>query len=145
LKELSNPMSYENEVSAISALGRDKALAFRATRLKSLVGGMQAGAYVGIGIVLIMTLGATVPAEIRPLVMGSTFGLALILVVISGAELFTGYNLYTAVALANKQITTQQAFSSNVATCSVLFCWYRFTGWVKDNSPTAVVPSLCNK
>lgn len=113
MKELSNPMSYENEVSAISALGRDKALAFRATRLKSLVGGMQAGAYVGIGIVLIMTLGATVPAEIRPLVMGSTFGLALILVVISGAELFTGYNLYTAVALANKQITTQQAFSSN--------------------------------
>jgi len=43
-------MSYENEVSAISALGRDKALAFRATRLKSLVGGMQAGAYVGIAL-----------------------------------------------------------------------------------------------
>lgn len=107
-------MSYETEIAELSALGHAKAHAFSVTRIKSIIGGMQAGAYVGIAIILIMTLGAAAPVEFRALIMGSAFGLALILVVIGGAELFTGYNMYTAVATANKQLSPKMAISSNV-------------------------------
>lgn len=119
-------MSYEKEIAEISALGKAKAQAFTNARVKSIVGGMQAGAYVGIAIILIMTLGATLPAEFRPLVMGGTFGLALILVVIGGAELFTGYNLYTTVAVANKQLSLSQAMSTNAQ----VFIWNLFGAFI---------------
>lgn len=55
-----------------------------------------AGAYIGLGVVLIFILGSHVAPDIRPLVMGLTFGIALILVVIAGAELFTGHTMVMA-------------------------------------------------
>ncbi len=60
------------------------------------VGCMLAGAYIGLGIILILTLGSLAPPDVRPLVMGATFGIALILVVVAGAELFTGHTLVMA-------------------------------------------------
>lgn len=57
-------------------------------------GTVLAGAYVGLGILLIFTLGATMPPEFQKLVMGLTFCLALLLVVLAGAELFTGHIMY---------------------------------------------------
>lgn len=106
-------MSYESEIAAISDLGKTKTQALQTSKFKSAVGGMQAGAYVGIGIILIMTLGAAVPPEFRSLIMGSAFGLALILVAIGGAELFTGYNFYTAVAVAENKLSVPHAISAN--------------------------------
>ena len=47
----------------------------------------MAGAYVGLAIILIFTLGNMVDPSIRPLVMGATFGIALVLVIIAGSEL----------------------------------------------------------
>jgi nitrite transporter NirC len=47
---------------------------------------MMAGIYVGFGILLIFGLGSLVDPSVRPLVMGATFGLALILVVFAGSE-----------------------------------------------------------
>ncbi|HBE9092090.1 TPA: nitrite transporter NirC [Serratia fonticola] len=54
----------------------------------------MAGAYVGLGIILIFTLGNLVDPSIRPLVMGATFGIALTLVIIAGSELFTGHTMF---------------------------------------------------
>ena len=107
-------MSYERETSDFSELGSTKANACHTHRLNSIIGGMQAGAYVGIAIVLIMTLGSAAPEAMRGLIMGSTFGLALILVVIAGAELFTGYNLYTAIAVRNGSLALTRAIEANV-------------------------------
>jgi len=60
------------------------------------VSSMLAGAYVGMGILLIFTLGGQVPAEFQKVVMGATFGIALTLVIIAGAELFTGHTMFMA-------------------------------------------------
>lgn len=60
------------------------------------VASMLAGAYIGLGIILIFTLGSLIPPAFRLLVMGATFGIALILVVIAGAELFTGHTMVMA-------------------------------------------------
>lgn len=54
----------------------------------------MAGAYVGLGIILIFTLGNLVDPSVRPLVMGATFGIALTLVIIAGSELFTGHTMF---------------------------------------------------
>lgn len=107
-------MGYEQEIADLTELGVAKSLAFQQAPAKSAIGGLQAGAYVGIAIILIMTLGAVAPVSLKPLIMGGAFGLALILVVIAGAELFTGYNLYTAVAVANKRLPWHRAITTNI-------------------------------
>ena len=58
------------------------------------VGAMMAGAYVGLAIILIFTLGNDVDPSIRRLVMGACFGISLTLVIFAGSELFTGYTMY---------------------------------------------------
>ncbi|MBW6087412.1 nitrite transporter NirC [Escherichia coli] len=55
---------------------------------------MAGGAYVGLGIILIFTLGNLLDPSVRPLVMGATFGIALTLVIIAGSELFTGHTMF---------------------------------------------------
>ncbi len=61
------------------------------------VGAMMAGAYVGLAIILIFTLGNDVDPGIRRLVMGASFGISLTLVMFAGSELFTGYTMYMSI------------------------------------------------
>lgn len=65
-----------------------------------------AGAYVGLGIILIFSVGAPLFAAesaVTSMVMGMTFGIALTLVIFAGAELFTGNNMYyTLTSLSGK-------------------------------------------
>lgn len=72
--------------------------------LASLFGGM----YIGFGILLIFTAGGILNAAGSPatkIVMGACFGVALSLVVIAGAELFTGNNFVMTVGLFRKEVT----------------------------------------
>ncbi len=66
-----------------------------------------AGAYIGFGIILIFSIGGpfsvSADAHFLKLIMGVSFGIALSLVIFSGAELFTGNNMVFAVGrLGNK-------------------------------------------
>ncbi|OCG20366.1 MULTISPECIES: nitrite transporter NirC [unclassified Gilliamella] len=72
------------------------------------VNSAMAGAYVGLGIILIFTLGNLVDPAMRPLVMGATFGIALTLVVIAGSELFTGHTMFLTLGVKCKKITHAQ-------------------------------------
>ncbi len=126
-------MNYHSDIQSLANLGATKAKQLKSRPLSGFIGAMQAGAYVGIAIILIMTLGAKAPESLRPLVMGGAFGLALILVVIAGAELFTGYNLYTTLAVAQNRlspshaiITNTQIFVGNLVGCLLLATIYRF-------------------
>ncbi|QUM80618.1 nitrite transporter NirC [Moritella sp. 5] len=73
--------------------------------LSFLISGAMAGAYVGLGIILIFTLGNMVDPSIRSLVMGATFGIALTLVIIAGSELFTGHTMFLALGAKTGAIT----------------------------------------
>ncbi|MEZ5492062.1 MAG: formate/nitrite transporter family protein [Gammaproteobacteria bacterium] len=55
---------------------------------------MMAGAYVGLGIILIFSVGALIDPAWQKLVMGASFGVALTLILFAGAELFTGHTMY---------------------------------------------------
>ncbi len=73
------------------------------------IGSLMAGAYVGLGIILIFTLGNLVDPVIRPLVMGATFGIALTLVIIAGAELFTGHTMFLTFGVKTGKLNSTQA------------------------------------
>jgi nitrite transporter len=80
-----------------AAFARDKPSAF-------LVSSMMAGAYVGIGIILIFTLGQQIDPSLRSLVMGACFGIALTLVVFAGSDLFTGHTLFMTIGVARGSV-----------------------------------------
>jgi nitrite transporter NirC len=87
---------YADTIEGFTKLAERKIAALRASPGGFFVASMLAGAYVGIGIILIFILGQQAPAEFQKLIMGATFGIALTLVVIAGAELFTGHTMFMA-------------------------------------------------
>ena len=87
---------YADTIDAFIKTAERKVAAMRESPLAFFVASMLAGAYVGIGIILIFSIGNQTPPEFQKLVMGATFGIALTLVVIAGAELFTGHTMFMA-------------------------------------------------
>ena len=87
---------YTDTIDGFAKLAEKKLAALRSAPGGFFVSSMLAGAYVGMGIILIFILGNQAPVEFRKLIMGATFGIALTLVVIAGAELFTGHTMFMA-------------------------------------------------
>ncbi|MEJ5218322.1 formate/nitrite transporter family protein [Cognatishimia sp. D5M38] len=78
---------------------------------------IMAGAYVGLGILLIFSVGQGVDPGIRPVVMGASFGIALILVIFAGSELYTGHTMYMTMGL----------MTGRTGVSDLLRCW--LTSW----------------
>jgi nitrite transporter len=68
------------------------------------ISAMMAGAYVGIGIILIFSVGSDVDPAYRALIMGASFGIALTLVVFAGSDLFTGHTMFMPLGLLRRRI-----------------------------------------
>lgn len=71
-----------------------------------------AGFYVGLGIILIMTIGGLLSSAGSPftkIIMGASFGVALSLVIMAGSELFTGNNLIMTVGALDKRVSWADA------------------------------------
>lgn len=68
------------------------------------ISSMMAGAYVGLGIILIFSVGSDVDAAYRALIMGGSFGIALTLVVFAGSDLFTGHTMYMSLGLMRRRV-----------------------------------------
>src|SRR5471032_1568396 len=95
---------YDAAIVHFAEVAREKSAGMRQSRIGFFVGAMLAGAYIGIAIILALSCAVGVPPGVRPLVLGGTFGIGLILTVFAGAELFTGYVMYTGFGLARRSI-----------------------------------------
>lgn len=84
---------YLDTLDYFATLAAKKAAAARASLPVFAVAAMMAGAYVGLGIILIFSVGATIDPAWQRLVMGASFGIALTLVVFAGSELYTGHTM----------------------------------------------------
>jgi len=84
---------YLDTIHKVAAVAENKAAAARAAMPSFFVASMMAGAYVGLGIILIFSVGATVDPAYQKLIMGASFGIALALVVFAGSELYTGHTM----------------------------------------------------
>ena len=79
---------------------------------------MMAGAYVGVGIILILTLGNDADPSSRNLIMGCFFGIALALIIFAGAELFSGHVMFMTFGFLYKRIGLFTAIKDWI------ICWY---------------------
>jgi nitrite transporter len=91
------------------------------------ISSMLAGAYVGLGIILIFSVGSNLDPSIRPLAMGASFAIALTLVIFAGSDLFTGHTMFMTIGWLQKKISRRDLGASwamtwigNLAGCLVL-------------------------
>ncbi|TMA42328.1 MAG: formate/nitrite transporter family protein, partial [Deltaproteobacteria bacterium] len=99
-------MEHET-IAGIAAAARAKASLLRHGPRQYLILSALAGAYVGLGIVLIFAIGAPLQAAgsgATKAVMGASFGVALTLVIFAGSELFTGNNLVMTVGALSRTV-----------------------------------------
>lgn len=96
-------------VEKFAALAETKAAYTRQNLGRAFVYAMLAGAYIGIGICLIFTLGAQLSAGeatagLTRLVMGAGFGVALSLCIMCGSDLFTGNHLIMGLGAMTRRV-----------------------------------------
>ncbi|MBC3942545.1 formate/nitrite transporter family protein [Sphingomonas albertensis] len=105
---------YTSTIDTYATLAATKAEALRRSPAGFFAGAILAGTYIGIAMILALSTGSGLEPGVRPLVMGATFGLGLILTVFAGAELFTGYVMYLGFGLAKRTITVADAVKLTV-------------------------------
>ena len=96
---------YLDTLDHFAAVAEKKAAAVRSHPLPFFVSAVMAGAYVGLGIILIFSVGATLDPAWRRLVMGASFGIALTLVIFAGSELFTGHTMFMTIGRLRHRIS----------------------------------------
>lgn len=102
------------------ALGKVKLL--NGSRTRYFILSMLAGLYVGLGIILILTIGGAMGADPgKKLVMGLSFGIALSLVIMAGSELFTGNNMIMAAGSLDKKVPWKDSIR--------IWLWSWFGNW----------------
>jgi nitrite transporter len=102
---------YTADVERMVQLAEKKAEYLRSNPVGYLVLSALAGIYLGLGICLIVSVGAPFwagGAAGFKLVMGVSFGIALTLVMFAGSELFTGNNMVCAFGALAKALTMKQ-------------------------------------
>ncbi|MEW9078427.1 formate/nitrite transporter family protein [Terrisporobacter glycolicus] len=100
---------HNETVLKISGAAKNKINLLGNNKIKYLVSSAFAGLYVGLGIILIFTVGGLLGAANSPatkIMMGLSFAVALCLVIMTGTELFTGNNMVMTVGRLNKGVST---------------------------------------
>ena len=100
---------FQEECTAIANGAKNKSTLLKNNFLGFFVSSMLAGMYVGFGILLIFSIGGLLGgAPYAKIIMGISFGIALSLVVIAGAELFTGNNMIMTIGIARNTVSYSQ-------------------------------------
>ncbi len=108
---------YQDTIDVMTAMAKKKVEFLKANKLGYFLASALAGVYVGFGIILIFSIGAPLAASpARGALMGASFGIALSLVIMAGAELFTGANLVMACGVW-KRVTSWKDLASVWAMC----------------------------
>lgn len=102
---------YLESVKIISRAAKIKIEYLKRSLLSYMVASILAGSYIGMGVVLVFSIGAPLAAAnsiFLKTLMGVSFGIALMLVVFAGAELFTGNNMFMSIGLIKREITLSE-------------------------------------
>lgn len=95
---------YLETVDHFAGVAEKRSAFLKRSPLGFWISSMMAGAYVGIGIILIFSVGSDADPGYRPLIMGASFGIALTLVVFAGSDLFTGHTMFMPLGLFRRRI-----------------------------------------
>lgn len=96
---------FKDSIQSINEMARVKKNLLDKSLFQYLLLSALAGAYVGLGVVLAISVGAPFADSSLPvtsLIMGLSFAVALVLVIFAGAELFTGNHMIFTVSTLSK-------------------------------------------
>ena len=109
---------FSEDFSAVSNAAANKSNYLAKNPIGYFLLSMLAGMFIGFGVLLAFTAGGLLSgAPSTKVVMGVSFGVALSLVVMCGAELFTGNNLVMAAGIMDKKVKISEAIKLWV------ICW----------------------
>jgi len=124
---------YLETVDQLAATAVAKSAYLKRTPAAFFISAMMAGAYVGLGIILIFSVGSDVDPAYRSLVMGASFGIALTLVIFAGSDLFTGHTMFMTLGALRRRVgwndvarTWTMSWIGNLVGCAalaLLFVW----------------------
>jgi len=95
---------YQETIEQFAETAARKVKAIEDNPLGFFIAAMMAGAYVGLGIIAIFSIGQGLDPSVRSLVTGLTFAIALTLVVFAGGELFTGHTMLMTLGVARGRV-----------------------------------------
>lgn len=95
---------YLETVDHFAEVARRRSEFLKCSPLGFWISSMMAGAFIGLGIILIFSVGSDADPGYRSLVMGTSFGIALTLVVFAGADLFTGHTMFMPMGLLRGRV-----------------------------------------
>ncbi|ERK28323.1 formate/nitrite transporter family protein [Clostridium intestinale] len=99
---------FSEEINKVAQAAKAKSNLLKSGKVKYVLSSMLAGLYVGLGIMLIFSIGGILASAESPftkIVMGLSFGVALSLVIMAGSELFTGNNFIMMIGSLKKTVT----------------------------------------
>ncbi|CEA02406.1 Nitrite transporter NirC [Jeotgalicoccus saudimassiliensis] len=102
---------YRETIETMSGNARNKQKFYEDSRMKFFVSSMLAGAYIGVGCIVLFFMGGPLFAVESPfvnLITGITFGVALAIVIWAGSDLFTGNVMTFTFGALMKKITWKQ-------------------------------------
>lgn len=105
---------YQKQVEEAVQTGIRKVAFLKNNPLGYFIASILAGIYIGLGIILIFSVGAPFAQVSSPavkLVMGVSFAIALTLVVFAGSELFTGNTMYLTFSCLSRQTSLRELLS----------------------------------
>lgn len=99
---------FSEEFGAVINAGKTKVRFLKKNPMGYFLASCLAGMFVGFGILLIFTIGGLLDgAPYTKVLMGVSFGIALSLVIMAGAELFTGNNFVLTAGIFAKEVTVK--------------------------------------
>lgn len=99
---------HKETLEKLTNAAKNKVNLLKESKLKYLISSSFAGLYVGLGIILIFTVGGLLTAansSMTKIMMGVSFAVALSLVIMTGSELFTGNNMVMMAGTLNKGVS----------------------------------------
>lgn len=143
---------YSETIEKFGESARLKAQFLKNGRLKYLLSSIFAGVFVGLGIVLIFSIGAPIKEAGSPFVkmaMGVSFGIALTLVIFAGSELFTGNNMIMTIGNLEKKVTVMDtlkvwilSFAGNLAGSLLLAYTVAMSGLISNPAAKGFIISV---
>ncbi len=133
---------YRELVEKVAGAAKSKVDMADKSFMKFMILSIMAGIFVGIGVILVSTIGGVLGDEpYTKIILGTSFGIALSLVTVVGSELFTGNNFIMTVGAMDKAVTWAKvgkvwlySYIGNLVG-SVFIAWlYVQTGLVKGGT-----------
>lgn len=106
---------YKDTWILLSNAASSKTQLLKKNPLGYFLASILAGMFIGFGILLTFTIGGLLDGRPeKKIIMGACFGIALSLVIICGAELFTGNNLVMGAGVMEKKVSIKDAIKLSI-------------------------------